>query len=67
MKSCPIFSNLKTLVLEGWRTVCEIDALIGFVKNNPILEKIDALICFIKHTPILEKIVLQLDVVHAFL
>jgi len=46
MKLCPIFSNLKTLVLNGWAVACELDALI----------------CFLQHAPILEKITLQLNV-----
>ncbi|XP_066340976.1 putative F-box/FBD/LRR-repeat protein At2g05300 [Miscanthus floridulus] len=45
MKLCPIFSNLKTLVLNGWAVACELDALI----------------CFLQHAPILEKITLQLN------
>jgi hypothetical protein len=41
---CPIFSKLKTLLLNDW---C--------VEIN-----FDALICFLEHTPVLEKLTLQL-------
>ncbi|CAL4985275.1 unnamed protein product [Urochloa decumbens] len=41
---CPLFSNLKTLLLNEW--CVEID--------------FDALICFLEHTPVLEKLTLQL-------
>ncbi|KAL6870665.1 hypothetical protein ACP4OV_014513 [Aristida adscensionis] len=44
MKSCPIFSNLKTLVLNG----CVMAREVG------------SLVCFLQHAPILEEIILQL-------
>ncbi|KAL6658192.1 hypothetical protein ACP70R_003778 [Stipagrostis hirtigluma subsp. patula] len=47
LRYCPIFSKLKTLVLNEW---C-VDAHV-----------ISSLICFLQHSPILEKLTLQLPV-----
>ncbi|GJN28174.1 hypothetical protein PR202_gb16268 [Eleusine coracana subsp. coracana] len=41
---CPIFSKLKTLLLNGW---C-------------LTRNFDALVCFLQHSPALEKLILQL-------
>uniref|UniRef100_A0ACD5X468 Uncharacterized protein n=1 Tax=Avena sativa TaxID=4498 RepID=A0ACD5X468_AVESA len=37
---CPTFSNLKTLLLNEWFLVANINCLIWFLKNSPILEKL---------------------------
>lgn len=43
LASCPVFSKLKTLLLDEW---C-------------LTDKLGALICFLQHSPILEKLTLQ--------
>ncbi|KAM0900113.1 hypothetical protein ACQ4PT_020829 [Festuca glaucescens] len=37
---CPTFSNLKTLLLNEWFLVANVNMLICFLKNSPILEKL---------------------------
>uniref|UniRef100_A0ACD6A4F7 Uncharacterized protein n=1 Tax=Avena sativa TaxID=4498 RepID=A0ACD6A4F7_AVESA len=37
---CPTFSNLKTLLLNEWFLVANINCLICFLKHSPILEKL---------------------------
>ncbi|KAL6640771.1 hypothetical protein ACP70R_021894 [Stipagrostis hirtigluma subsp. patula] len=44
MKLCPMFSNLKTLVLDGWVLAREVDAFFSFLQRTPILEKITLLL-----------------------
>jgi hypothetical protein len=40
LKSCPTFSNLKTLSLGEWRIDAEFNALIFFLQHSPGLERI---------------------------
>jgi hypothetical protein len=47
---CPVFSKLKTLLLNDW---C-------------LIRNLDALVCFLQHSPALEKVILQLPEVHIF-
>ncbi|CAN6363220.1 unnamed protein product [Urochloa humidicola] len=48
LMGCPVFSNLKTLLLDEW---C-------------ITANFDALICFLQHSPVLEKLTLEFPKIH---
>lgn len=50
LASCPVFSKLKTLLLNEW---C-------------LTDKLGVLICFLHDSPILEKLTLQFYEVHVF-
>lgn len=38
MASCPVFSKLKTLVLNGWVAIIDLDALASVLQHSPVLE-----------------------------
>jgi hypothetical protein len=40
LKSCPSFSNLKTLSLGEWSMAADFDPLVLFLQHSPNLEKL---------------------------
>ncbi|PNT63990.1 hypothetical protein BRADI_4g23258v3, partial [Brachypodium distachyon] len=38
LASCPVFSKLKTLVLNGWVAIIDLDALASVLQHSPVLE-----------------------------
>ncbi|OEL21017.1 hypothetical protein BAE44_0017967, partial [Dichanthelium oligosanthes] len=53
LKTCPVFSNLKTLSLGEWCMTADFDPLVSFLQLSPNLERLFLelkMVCMCRHS-----------------